>query len=115
MSSRATSTLADLHHHPRPTLRLAESWRRCLTKRPVGKAEQARALQVSTEYPKAIELWPCGYDAPCKVKSCKARATTIARAVDAGGRPIRQYELCATHATVGNHMRVQVPPSAPTK
>src|SRR5215470_1237961 len=47
---------------------------------------------------KAIELWPCGYQAPCKVRNCKARATTIARAVDAGGRPIRQYELCASHA-----------------
>jgi len=47
---------------------------------------------------KAIELWPCGYQAPCKVRNCKAKATTIARAVDAGGRPIRQYELCASHA-----------------
>jgi len=47
---------------------------------------------------KAIELWPCGYDALCKVRNCKARATTIARSVDAGGRPIKQYELCAPHA-----------------
>ena len=47
---------------------------------------------------KAIELWPCGYQALCKVRNCQAQATTIARAVDAGGRPIRQYELCASHA-----------------
>ncbi len=46
---------------------------------------------------KAIELWPCGYDALCKVRNCKARATTIARSVDAGDRPIKQYELCASH------------------
>ena len=47
---------------------------------------------------KAIELWPCGYDASCKFRNCHAKATTIARGVDAGGRPLRQYELCATHA-----------------
>ncbi len=47
---------------------------------------------------KAIELWACGYDAPCKVRTCRARATTVARSVDAGGRPIKQYELCAAHA-----------------
>jgi hypothetical protein len=47
---------------------------------------------------KAIELWPCQYQAPCKVRNCRAKATTIARSVDAGGRPLRQYELCATHA-----------------
>ncbi len=45
-----------------------------------------------------IELWPCGYDAPCKVRNCRVKATTIARNVDSGGRPIRQYELCAAHA-----------------
>jgi hypothetical protein len=47
---------------------------------------------------KTIELWPCGYDARCKVRNCRARATTIARSVDVGGRPLRQYELCAAHA-----------------
>jgi len=47
---------------------------------------------------KSIELWPCGYQAPCKVRNCKAKATIIARSVDAGGRPLRQYELCAKHA-----------------
>jgi len=47
---------------------------------------------------KIIELWPCGYQAPCKVRNCKTNAAIIARSVDAGGRPLRQYELCATHA-----------------
>lgn len=47
---------------------------------------------------KTIELWPCRYDAICKVRRCRARATTIARASDGGGRPIRQYELCSVHA-----------------
>jgi hypothetical protein len=47
---------------------------------------------------KAIELWPCGYAARCNVKNCTAKATTLARSVDAGGRPIKQYELCSVHA-----------------
>jgi hypothetical protein len=47
---------------------------------------------------KAIELWPCGYDAWCNVRNCKAKATRLARSVDAGGRPIKQYELCLVHA-----------------
>ena len=47
---------------------------------------------------KEIELWPCRYDAPCRVKHCRSKATTIARSIDAGGRPERQYELCAIHA-----------------
>lgn len=47
---------------------------------------------------KTIELWPCGYQAPCKVRNCRARATVIARGVDGGGRPTGQYELCAAHA-----------------
>jgi hypothetical protein len=45
-----------------------------------------------------IELRPCGYEAACEVKQCKARAIIIARSADAGGRPIRQYALCAPHA-----------------
>ena len=47
---------------------------------------------------KDIELWPCGYQAQCRVKNCKAKATTIARGVDAGGRPHNQYELYTPHA-----------------
>ena len=47
---------------------------------------------------KPIVLSPCGYNAQCQVKNCKARATIIARSIDTGGRPDRQYELCATHA-----------------
>ena len=47
---------------------------------------------------KAIELWPCRYDAPCRVKHRRSKTTTIARSVDAGGRPERQYELCSIDA-----------------
>jgi hypothetical protein len=47
---------------------------------------------------KSIELWPCGYDARCNVRKCKARATTLARSTDSGGRPLKQYELCSMHA-----------------
>jgi hypothetical protein len=51
-----------------------------------------------TDETKAIELWPCRYDTRCNVKNCKAKATTLARSVDSGGRPMRQYELCTAHA-----------------
>ena len=47
---------------------------------------------------KTIELWPCQYDARCKVRHCKGKATILARSVDRGGRPIKQYELCSAHA-----------------
>ena len=46
---------------------------------------------------KTIELWPCGYDERCKVRNCKASATTLARSVRSTRRPIEQYELCAVH------------------
>jgi hypothetical protein len=45
-----------------------------------------------------IELWPCGYDTRCNVRNCRAKATTLARSIDGGGRPIKQYELCSIHA-----------------
>jgi hypothetical protein len=51
-----------------------------------------------TDETKAIELWPCRYDARCNVKNCKAKATMLARSVDTGGRPMKQYELCSIHA-----------------
>jgi hypothetical protein len=51
-----------------------------------------------TDETKTIELWPCGYDARCNVKNCNAKAMTLARSVDAGGRPMKQYELCSIHA-----------------
>jgi hypothetical protein len=46
---------------------------------------------------RAIEFWPCGYQAPCQVRNCQLKATTIARSVDASGRPMKQYELCQAH------------------
>jgi hypothetical protein len=51
-----------------------------------------------TDDTKAIELWPCDYDAHYNVKNCKAKATTLTRSIDAGGRPMKQYELCSVHA-----------------
>jgi hypothetical protein len=47
---------------------------------------------------RTIELWPCGYQARCDVRNCKAKATTLARSIDGGGRPIKQYQLCSIHA-----------------
>jgi hypothetical protein len=51
-----------------------------------------------SEAVKEIELWPCSYQAQCRVRNCRAKATTVARAVDSIGCPITQYELCAVHA-----------------
>jgi hypothetical protein len=51
-----------------------------------------------TDETKTIELWPCGYDARYNVQNCEAKATTLARSVDTGGRPMKQYELCSVHA-----------------
>ncbi len=51
-----------------------------------------------TDEVKEIALWPCQYQAQCKVKNCKAKATVIARGVDSIGRPTGQYELCALYA-----------------
>jgi hypothetical protein len=48
--------------------------------------------------PAAIELRRCLYRVRCNVRTCRAQATMIARSVDAGGRPMRQYELCDFHA-----------------
>jgi len=47
-----------------------------------------------------VGLRRCLYPALCSARSCRAKATTIARSVDAGGRPIKQYELCDMHADV---------------
>ena len=55
-------------------------------------------IQVMADDTKTIELWPCRYQAPCRVRNCGRKATTVARSVDSGGRPIKQYELCAAHA-----------------
>jgi hypothetical protein len=47
--------------------------------------------------PAAIELRRCLYQVRCNVRTCQAKATMIAP-VDAGGRPMKQYELCDVHA-----------------
>jgi hypothetical protein len=52
----------------------------------------------SDDEPAAIELRRCLYPALCTVRACRAKATIIARSVDAGGRPMKQYELCDVHA-----------------
>jgi hypothetical protein len=48
--------------------------------------------------PAVIELRRCLYQVRCNVRACQAKATMIARSVDAGGRPMRQYEVCDVHA-----------------
>jgi hypothetical protein len=56
------------------------------------------AAQLMPDDTKTIELWPCRYEARCNVRNCKAKAATIARSTDNGGRPIKQYELYSIHA-----------------
>jgi hypothetical protein len=51
----------------------------------------------SDDEPAAIELRRCLYRVRCNVRACHVNATMIARSVDAGGRPMRQYELCDVH------------------
>jgi hypothetical protein len=58
----------------------------------------ASNLSVGIGETKEIELGPCHYDSSCRVKNCRAKATIIARGLDAIGRPTGQYELCALHA-----------------
>lgn len=45
-----------------------------------------------------IEIAPCQYDALCSARGCSSAATLIARAVDSGGWPAKQYELCLSHS-----------------
>jgi hypothetical protein len=52
----------------------------------------------SDEQPAAIELRRCLYQVRCNARACQAKATIIARSVDVGGRPMKQYELCDVHA-----------------
>jgi hypothetical protein len=58
--------------------------------------------------PAEIELRRCLYPATCSAKNCRAIATIVDRSVDAGGRPMKQYEVCDMHAdVVTTHERVK--------
>jgi hypothetical protein len=51
--------------------------------------------------PTAIQIWRCGYLAPCRAPRCPtSRATIVLRQIDASGRPVRQIELCDRHAEI---------------
>jgi hypothetical protein len=47
---------------------------------------------------KTIEVLRCQYRSPCRVKGCKAQATTILRGLDSIGRPTKQWECCTSHS-----------------
>jgi hypothetical protein len=53
-------------------------------RRDILRANPPIVLQHNLDETRLIELWPCGYDARCNVKHCKAKATLLARSVDAG-------------------------------
>ena len=49
--------------------------------------------------PTGVEIWRCGYLAPCRAPRCPARHATInLRKADRAGRPVRQIGLCDRHA-----------------
>ncbi|HJU10856.1 MAG TPA: hypothetical protein VJ728_08260 [Candidatus Binataceae bacterium] len=73
-------------------------WDKDLNQVCFGPYDSAEELSAVPDDMKTIELWRCLYDSPCRVKNCKAKATVIARSMDAGGRPEKQYELCRPHA-----------------
>jgi hypothetical protein len=55
------------------------------------------AAKLSSET-KTIEVLPCGYNAQCRVKNCKDRATVILRGLNSIGRPTKQWECCTSHS-----------------
>jgi hypothetical protein len=44
-----------------------------------------------------ICIYECGYNARCDARNCTRVAVTVARSIDKIGRPLKQYDLCATH------------------
>ena len=49
--------------------------------------------------PTGVEIWRCGYPAPCRAPRCPASlVTTNLWKVDRAGRPVRQIELSDRHA-----------------
>ena len=49
--------------------------------------------------PTVVQIWRCGYLAPCRAPRCPVRrATIVLRKLDAAGRPLRQIELRDRHA-----------------
>ena len=50
--------------------------------------------------PRTLRIHRCKYVSKCKARRCQERATLVAEKVDAGGRHIRQIELCLIHCAV---------------
>jgi hypothetical protein len=53
-----------------------------------------------SEQPAILDIYRCAYSAPCRARGCRMRGILIALKCDAGGRPIRQIELCLDHTRV---------------
>jgi hypothetical protein len=47
----------------------------------------------------AIRVYFCGYPTRCRARGCHRSAVALARSIDKIGRPLRQYELCSSHAS----------------
>jgi hypothetical protein len=70
-------------------------------KRPTGVKMQAMGIQQIGEGRAALEIWSCGYRAPCSSPSCQNLARVILRRVAPGGAADGQSEFCHQHARTG--------------
>jgi hypothetical protein len=50
--------------------------------RGLSSQTHTQSAHLMADETKTIELRPCGYQATCNVKNCRAKASTLARAVD---------------------------------
>jgi hypothetical protein len=50
--------------------------------------------------PALLTIIRCGYVVRCRAGRCTSSAATILRKSEASGRPLRQIELCPSHAEV---------------
>jgi hypothetical protein len=54
----------------------------------------------SESQPALLTIIRCGYVVRCRAGHCISSAATILRKSEASGRPLRQIELCTSHAEV---------------
>jgi hypothetical protein len=91
--SQRIRSLTHLRH--RPKLRAGRWWIRPAF--PSSNLRDTRLDGAPSPSTMEIELWRCGYPAPCRAHGCKANAETLVRYLDEYGRLVRQTELCDKH------------------
>jgi hypothetical protein len=58
------------------------------------------------EQPTMVVILRCGYRAKCVTPGCGNVARAIVRYADAGGRPLRQEEICNAHTAEAKNAAV---------